>query len=144
LHYNIDSDKVFFVAQGNLRLLVRKTIIKHYQPLWKSGILKGIQRQIKMNRDIKSIVEQCPLLHIKLNKGERHRIMRNGIGRGSLWVTPKSYYNSVTTTGEVATLINDLLCRHFGAETGEDHHNYKYWNNLKIGDVSEIIRYFGK
>ncbi len=100
---------------------------------------------MKMNIKIKAIVEQCPMLHFQVNKGEIHRIMRSGIVRGSLWVTPRVNYYTVTPTGEVATRIYDFMCSHFGAETGEDHKGrWKYWNIREIGDVSKIIRHFGE
>ena len=96
-----------------------------------------------MNADIKAIVEQCPLLHFKVNKGDRHRIMRSGIRRGSLWVIPGSNRYSVRVTGEVEGLMYSFLCSTFGPEDGEDQ-GRKYWNIGDIGDVSKIIRHFGQ
>jgi len=98
-----------------------------------------------MNTDIKAIVEQCPLLHLQLNKGERHRIMRTGITRGSLWIAPRIHYYSVTPSGEVETLMYHFLHSQFGAETGEDYKGrWKYWNILDIDGVAKIIHRFGE
>ena len=97
-----------------------------------------------MNRDIGAIVDQCPMLHFQVNKGERHRIMRSGIRRGSLWVTPRTNCYCIAPTGEVEALMYYFLSSHFGAETGQDHKGkWEYWNIRDIGDVSKIIRRFG-
>jgi hypothetical protein len=98
-----------------------------------------------MNKDIKAIVEQYSALHLKVNKGERHRIMRSGIGRGSLWITPRTNWYSVTLGGkEVEALMYNFLHTHFGAEDGEDYKGrWKWWNITDLGDVAKIIRHFG-
>lgn len=94
-----------------------------------------------MNRDIISIVENYPMLHFKVNKGERYRIMRSGIRRGSLWVAPRIKGYSITPTGEVAAQMHDFLCSHFGKEAGEDYlGRWKWWNIENIVDLSKIIR----
>ena len=98
-----------------------------------------------MDRTIKAIVEQCPMLRVQVNKGERHRIMHNGIRRGSLWVTPRTHWYCVEPTGEVGALMYNFLHDHFGPETGEDYKGrWKYWDIKGIGDVSTIIRRFGE
>ena len=56
-------------------------------------------RSFEMNTEVKSIVGKCPMLRLQLNKGERHRIMRGDIRRGSLWVIPRSNWYSVFVTG---------------------------------------------
>ena len=96
-----------------------------------------------MNTDIESTVEQCAMLNLQINKGERHRIMRKGSGRGSLWVTPRLTCYCVCTTGEVEALLYDFLCSHFGPETGLDQ-SRKYWNIRDYGDVAKVIRHFGE
>lgn len=96
-----------------------------------------------MNSDVKATVEQCPTLRLQLNKGERHRIMRNGIKSGSLWITPMRNGYCVCPTGVVETLLYDFLCSNFGTETGVDQ-NRKYWNIENYGDVAKVIRRFGE
>ena len=81
------------------------------------------------------------MLHFKVNKGERYRIMRSGIRRGSLWVAPRIKGYSITPTGEVAAQMHDFLCSHFGKEAGEDYlGRWKWWNIENIVDLSKIIR----
>ena len=96
-----------------------------------------------MNADVESTVKRCPMLNLKLNKGERHRIMRNGSGRGSLWVTPRLNCYCVCPTGDVETLMYNFLCGHFGPETGIDQ-SRKYWDIKDYGDVAKVIRHFGE
>jgi hypothetical protein len=100
---------------------------------------------VEMNRDIIAIVDQCPALRFKVNKGERHRIMRSGIKRGSLWVTPKTNCYCVTLTGEVEALMYNFLHTRFGAENGEDYKGrWKWWNITDLGEVATIIQRFGE
>jgi hypothetical protein len=96
-----------------------------------------------MNNDIKSTVAKCPQLTLQLNKGERHRVMRSGLRRGSLWVTPRMNGYNVLLSGEADGLLCNFMRSHFGAETGEDQ-GYKYWNITDYGDVAKIIRRFGE
>ena len=98
-----------------------------------------------MNREIQAIVKQYPMLTLQVNKGERHRIMRNGIRRGSLWISPRINAYSITPTGEVASLMDHFLRSNFGPETGEDYKGrWKYWKISDIADVSSIIRHFAE
>jgi hypothetical protein len=99
-----------------------------------------------MNRDIKAIVEPCPMLRFQVNKGERHRIMHKNISSSSLWVTPKiNGCYCVAPTGEVGALMYDFLHGHFGDGTDEKPKGrWKYWNIRGIEDVSKIIRHFGE
>ncbi len=94
-----------------------------------------------MNSDVKSTVEQCSHLALKVNKGERHRIIRGGMGRDSLWITPRTKCYCVCPTGEVEMLLYNFLCSHFGTETGIDQ-SRKYWNIENYGDVAKVIRHF--
>ena len=96
-----------------------------------------------MNRDIQAIVKQYPTLTLQLNKGERHRIMRSGIRRGSLWISPRINAYCITPTGEVASLMDHFLRSGFGPETGKDR-SYNYWNISDVADVSSIVRHFGE
>ena len=96
-----------------------------------------------MNNDVKATVEQCPKLQLRLNKGERHRIMHSGIRSGSLWITPRLNCYCVCPTGEAEPPLYDFLCSHFGTETGTDQ-NRKYWNIENYGDVAKVIRRFGE
>ena len=103
---------------------------------------KGNMQGVKIDREIKAIVESCPRLDCHVNKGERHRIMRSDIESGGLWVTPRARGYNVTLTGEVATLMYPFLCNRFGKETGEGR--YKWWDIQNIKDLAEIIRHFDK
>ena len=107
--------------------------------------LGGSAHDIEMNTEIKAIVEQYPTLHFKVNIGERHRIMRSDITRGSLWIAPRISGCNVILTGEVETLMLHFLRSHFGAETGEDHKGrWKYWNIPDLDGVTKIIRRLGE
>ena len=106
----------------------------------------GVKRILQnMDTDIKAIVDQCPLLHLQLNKGERHRITRSDIKRGSLWIAPRIHFYSVTPTGEVEALLSHFLHSHFGAETGQDYKGrWKYWNIPDFDTVNKLIQRFGE
>jgi len=102
-------------------------------------------QEVEMNTDIKAIVEQFPLLQLQVNKGERHRIMRSGIKRGSLWIAPRAHYYSVTPSGEVEVLLDHFLRSHFGAETGQDYKGrWRYWDIPDLDGVAKIIHRFGE
>ena len=98
-----------------------------------------------MNSDIKAIVDQFPSLSLQVNIGERHRIMRTGIKRGSLWIAPRLHYYSVTPSGEVEALLSHFLHSHFGAETGQDYKGrWKVWNIPDLAGVTKLIQRFGE
>jgi hypothetical protein len=110
--------------------------------LWTLG---GSEHHIQMNTDTKAIVEQCPTLHFQVNKGERHRIMRSDIRRGSLWIAPRLHYYSVTPSGEVEALLSHFLHSHFGAETGQDYKGrWKVWNIPDLAGITKLIQRFGE
>ncbi len=97
-----------------------------------------------MNTNIKDIIQGCPTLYFKVNKGERHRIMRSDIGRGSLWISPRISGYNVIPTGDVEALMLHFLRDHYGSESGEDYKGrWKYWNIPDIAGVAAIIQRFG-
>jgi hypothetical protein len=101
--------------------------------------------RVDMNKDIKAIVEQCPLLHFKVNKGERHRIMRSGTKRGSLWVVPRTNGYCITPTGELEERMSNFLKTNFGRNSGEDYKGrWKWWNIKDLGGVARVIQHFGE
>jgi hypothetical protein len=109
------------------------------------NVVGGMAQEGEMNRDIKAIVDLYPLLHLQVNKGERHRIMRSDIKRGSLWIAPRVHYYSVTPSGEVEVLLDHFLRSHFGAEHGVDYkQRWKWWNIPELGDVAKIIQRFAE
>jgi hypothetical protein len=98
-----------------------------------------------MSSDIKAIVDQFPSLSLKVNIGERHRIMRSGIKRGSLWIAPRVRGYNVIPTGEVETLILHFLHSHFGVESGGDSKGrWKYWDIPDLDGVAKIIQRFAE
>ena len=98
-----------------------------------------------MKSDIKAIVKQCPMLRLQVNKGERHRIMRSSIRRGSLWIEPRIKGYSINTTGEVASLMDHFLRTNFGPETGQDSKGrWKTWKISDNADLSRIIRHLSE
>ena len=98
-----------------------------------------------MNSDIKAIVDQCPSLTLQVNIGERHRIMRSDIKRGSLWIAPRRHYYSVTSSGEVEALLSHFLHSHFGAETGQDSKGrWKVWDIPDLAGITKLIQRFGE
>ena len=97
-----------------------------------------------MNSEIKAIVDQLPSLTLQVNVGERHRIMRSDIRRGSLWISPRRDSYSVAPTGEVEEVLSHFLQSQFGPESGQDSKGrWKIWNISDIGGVTELIRRFG-
>jgi len=96
-----------------------------------------------MNNDIKSTVEQHPKLSLKVNQDEIHRIMRDGVESGSLWITPRSEYYRVCPTGEVESLLYNFLLVNFGTETWVNQ-SKKNWKIKNYGDVAKVIRHFGE
>ena len=95
-----------------------------------------------MNPTIKAIVASCPALDLKVNVGERHRIMNSNCRLGSLWIRPRRNSYSVLLTGEVDSLLYHYLKSRNGPHVGEDQ-GRKYWLVENVEDVGEIIRYFG-
>lgn len=96
-----------------------------------------------MNSDIKAIVDKFPSLSLQVNVGERHRIMRSGIKRGSLWIAPRVSYFSVTPSGEAEDLLYHFLHSNFGDEAGVDYKGrWKWWNITELDDVAKIIQRF--
>ena len=95
-----------------------------------------------MNPTIKATVTACPSLSLKVNVGDRHRIMNSNIRRGSLWVRPQKKHYRVHITGEVDSLLYHFLKGRFGTNVGEDQ-GRKYWHVDNIEDVQIVIRYFG-
>lgn len=96
-----------------------------------------------MDKKIEKIIEGKSNLKLKLNKGERHRIIHNNVKRGSLWFTPRVNGYSVCPTGEVESLLYHFLTQRFGKETGIDQ-TRKYWNIGSIQDVASIVEEFSK
>jgi hypothetical protein len=97
-----------------------------------------------MNSDIKAIVDQFPTLSLQVNIGERHRIMRSGIKRGSLWIAPRVRGYNVIPTGEAEALLYHFL-RSIRVEDGGDYkQRWKYWNISELGDVARIIQRFAE
>ena len=102
------------------------------------------QAHTHMNSDIKAIVDQFPSLRLHVNKGERHRIMRSGITRGSLWIAPRVRGYNVIPTGEAEILLYHFL-RSIRVEDGVDYkQRWKYWNIPELGDVARIIQRFAE
>lgn len=94
-----------------------------------------------VNLNIKSSVAVCPNLSLKLNIGDRHRIMHSRIRKGSLWIRPQTERYRVSITGEVDGLLYHYLKGRFGINVGEDQ-GRKYWHIEKIEDVQQVIRHF--
>lgn len=98
-----------------------------------------------MNSNIKAIVEQFPSLSLQVNIGERHRIMRSGIKRGSLWIAPRVCGYNVSPTGEVETLMLHFLRSQFGVETGQDSKGrWKCWDIPGLDGITKIIQRFAE
>jgi len=95
-----------------------------------------------MNPNIKAVVDICPRLSIKINVGNRHRIMNYDIRRGSLWIRPRRNDYFLLVTGDVEGFLYNFLKQNFGPHIGEDQ-GRKYWSIQNIGDVEKIIRFFG-
>lgn len=95
-----------------------------------------------MNPTVKATVAASPTLSLKVNVGDRHRIMSSSVKRGSLWVRPRKSDYSVLVTGEVERLLYQFIKSRHGLHYGEDQ-GRKYWLVQNVEDVVEIIRYFG-
>lgn len=78
---------------------------------------------------------------MKVNKGNRHRITRQDVRRGSLWVTPHANDFKVLVSGEVDPMLLGFLRAQFGLEAGEDQ-NKKYWKIENIQKVASVIERF--
>ena len=97
-----------------------------------------------MNTNINAAVNNCPLLNLDVHEDGLHRISRNGLSKGSLWIRIKTTGYTVCITGEVKTLMNNFMLTNFGSETSIVQGKI-YWSNINdIGDVSKIIRRFGE
>lgn len=99
-------------------------------------------RKSVTNPSIKSAVAGRQFLTLQVNKGDRHRIMNDHIGKGSLWVIPQKNIYHVHVTGDVESALYDFVKSHFGPHVGEDQ-GRKYWNIDNAESVDKIIHFFG-
>lgn len=96
-----------------------------------------------MIKDVERIVEEYPQLSLKVNVGERHRIMHSAITHGSLWVRPKTHCLVVTPSGQkVEALLRDFLLENFGQPKREYLEKWKEWDVDGIDEVASVIRFF--
>lgn len=96
-----------------------------------------------MSNSIPSIVRKSSNLDLQINLGNRHRITRQGMEWGSLWITPQTNSFRVLISGEVDRMLYPFLHEQFGEEHGLDQ-NKKYWKIDDIAKVATIIDRFGR
>ena len=98
-----------------------------------------------MHPNIKNAVAKYPLLSLKVNEGDRHRIAHSGIknNKGSLWVRPLSTQYRVAPSGEVVGYLCDYIKNNYGTPVGQDM-GRDYWHLDNIQDIEDIIREYGE
>ena len=94
--------------------------------------------KIKFIESLVSTLE--PILSLKINMGDRHRIMKSG-WKGSMWVTQRASGYRVHITGDVEKHLTEDLEALYGKCNGIDL-GYPYWYVDDKKDVVEIIEIY--
>jgi hypothetical protein len=99
-----------------------------------------------MDRNIEALMERYPKLCIQLNRGKRHKIWRPDLGRGSLWIIPRTDHYCVNPTGAVARRLSGFLQAHFGPPPHKDQPKgrWDYWDVNDLTDVAAIIQHLDR
>ncbi len=97
------------------------------------------------SHDIDKYVTEFSSLRLKVNKGERHRIMHKDIKnlQGSLWFQPYSGKYRLYPTGVVISYLSPLLHEKLGPPDGQDMER-DYWYVNQLNHVKEIVRAFSE
>ena len=95
--------------------------------------------------DIDKFLTEFSTLRLKINKGERHRIMHENLKSkdGSLWFQPYSDKFRLYPTGLVVSYLGPVLREKFGSAHGQDM-GRDYWYVNQLNEVKEIVKAFAE
>ncbi len=89
--------------------------------------------------EINDAVNRHPNLRLQVNKGERHRITRQGISRGSLWLEKQTEYYRLKLTGDIAVALQGDVRLLVGEPALVDQ-GVDVWRLPFDGTMEKIIR----
>jgi hypothetical protein len=88
-------------------------------------------------------VERHSMLSVKINVGNRHRVSKTGLRRGSVWVTPRNSHYHVALSGEVKSRLGPSMEILFGPKHGDDQDRI-YWKLSNRDVLEKIMQLFGR
>ena len=89
--------------------------------------------------EINAAVQRYPNLRLQVNKGEIHRIRKDGITSGSLWLEKQRECYRLQLTGEVIPLLTDYVIKQVGDPAYVDK-GYNVWRLPFDGSMEKIMR----
>ena len=92
-----------------------------------------------MNPNIKSVLNSCNNLSIKVNSGEKYRIMKSGIKSGSLWLEVQHEAYRLKLTGEVKSLLQNFVNKHTRIKPSDDQGS-PVWHLPFNGYMESIVK----
>jgi len=90
---------------------------------------------------VKDAVATHSVLSLQVNKGQRHRITRLGLKRGSLWVTPYTDGYRLALSGNVKTILGPKVISLFGGKRGDDQDRI-FWHLTYEDNIKSVISEF--
>jgi hypothetical protein len=96
-----------------------------------------------MNSNIQAVINSCEKLQLQVNTGDRHRITKDTISSGSLWLEVQSETYRLKLTGGVKTALESYVNLTAGAPTVEDQGN-PVWHLPFTGLMEKIIHKLNK
>jgi hypothetical protein len=88
--------------------------------------------------EINAVVQRYPNLRLQVNKGERHRIIKNGVSRGSLWLAKQSERYRLKLTGDIAAALRGYVLAIAGDPAYADQ-GVDVWHLPFDGTMEKII-----
>lgn len=89
--------------------------------------------------EINAAVQRYPNLHLQVNKREIHRVRRNEITSGSLWLEKQMQGYRLQLTGEMVPLLTAYVIEQVGEPAYVDK-GYDVWRLPFDGTMEKIIR----
>ncbi len=92
-----------------------------------------------MDPDIQAVINSCHSLTLKENKGEKFRVMKQGM-KGSLWLEHQKNAYRLKLTGQVVTYVSNFVNTTVGPSSREDQ-GYPLWYLPFDGSMESVVRY---
>jgi hypothetical protein len=89
--------------------------------------------------EINAAVQQYPNLRLQVNKHEYHRVTKNGVSRGSLWLAKQSECYRLKLTGDIAVALRGYVLAIAGDPAYADQ-GVDVWRLPFDGSMEKIMR----